>query len=615
MNRPAQSVETPEERLERIRRVVSDFRRLRERGESVSIEPIIAEHQELMPELGEELRKLAVIVGQADEGFAQQGSEARQYVPEDTQTLPEDQSPAGQGGNPDFIGPLPNAAEEDDLPRQIGKYQVLCKLCTGGQFIVYRAWEPYLEQDVVIKLSRHAIDEASQRQELARQGQVVAQRDHLNLDRVLELGFHESRPFLAMKFIQGTSLAQHGRDTRLTPRDAAVLVAKIARALAAVHRAGVIHRDITPRNVLVDQQGEPWVIDFGLALVRDAWRPEPASTDRPTGTPSYMPPEQARGEEVDPRSDVFGLGAVLYFLLTGKAPFEPKDKTNKRETMLEAIERAANCDFERKALKRRGIRPGLRKICLRAMAARRQERYQTAEAMAKALERWLARRRKMLLGAAVLAVALVAIGIWAIGFLPYRGSGGEAAAEIKLTAWRNDQPLALHQAVPLRTNEELRIECHVRQGLFAGLFWLDAAGQLHELPLEVIAEPTPDEPFSTLVWPGRDRSNVLAPPAGTEIVFVCASDQGPPNKEEVAADLAGYEPWPELPSRVLVEFDHEGVRWSGAATLRGPGRKYRQRPIDEVLERAEALRRMLKERFPVVCGVAFPHIEPPGPPP
>jgi len=336
-----------------------------------------------------------------------------------------------------------------------------------------------------------------------------------------------------MKYIEGCNLADHFDHRRPTPREAAALVAEIARALAAAHSRAVIHRDMKPQNIVVGRDGQRRVIDFGLAWLRGAWQPEASQTGTLSGTPGYMAPEQARGEKVDARSDVFGLGGVLYFLLTGQAPFAGKSP-------LETIERAKKCDFDREALKRERIPRGLRRICLKAIAAEPRDRYQTAEAMAKALERWL--------------------------------------------------------AVPQR------------------ILWLGAAGRSYELPLEVVSGPTPDEPFATLVHPSAEEAPVLEAPAGTEVVFVCASDQGPPTKEQVAAVPGRIKPWPQLPDGVVVEFDGKGVRPPGEPTLRGLGEKRRPRPLDnDWLQRADCLRRALASRFPLVCGVAFPHVDPAEP--
>ncbi len=149
-----------------------------------------------------------------------------------------------------------------------------------------------------------------------------------------------------------------------------------------VHRRGIIHRDIKPRNILIDESGEPRLIDFGLARLRHAWSDRPDPTWG--GTLAYMAPEQARLEHdrIGPRSDVFGLGAVLYFLLTGQPPFVG-------ETTDELWDRAKRCDFEKDALRLARVPRGLRRICLTALAADPADRYPSAAAFEKALNRYL----------------------------------------------------------------------------------------------------------------------------------------------------------------------------------------------------------------------------------
>jgi len=618
----------PQERAERTRQVVSEFRSHYDRGEAVSAEAIVAEHQDLMPELGEKLKKVCLVLNAGDEALAQRWTDARKRMDEDTVSFRTGGSSAGASNDAAPTGPLPNTGDEQDLPAQIGKYRVIGLLASGGQAIAYRAADDTLRRDVVVKVSRSARDRAGEREQFFKQGRILGQLgqlNHPNLERVLDCGFDEDRPFLVMDYIGGRNLAQYSRDTRLSPRESAAMVAKIARALAAAHCCGVIHRDIKPHNIVVDKGGEPRLIDFGLALLCDAWQSEPIPSGWLTGTAAYMAPEQARGEEVDARSDVFGLGAVFYFLLTGKAPFAAP-------SLLAAIDRAKRCDFDRQALNRPGIGRGLRKICLKAMAADREDRYQTAEALARALERWLALRPKWLWSAAAVAVCLVA-GAIGVYLLAPRGSAGMAPgaaqsapplvqtvpapadAKIQVTVWQNDAPLPLARAIPLRTGDDLRIECRVPEGLFAALFWLDAAGQLYELPLQVMSDPTPQEPFTRLVWPDPDQANVLAPPPGTEVVLVCAGREAPPSKDEVAPLVGPAQPWPELPERLVVEFDQNSACGGPEPVARGPGNEYRKRLVGAVLERAETLRRRLSERFPVFCGVAFPHVEPDGPAP
>ena len=211
-----------------------------------------------------------------------------------------------------------------------------------------------------------------------------------------------------MEYIRGRTLDQLAREGRLKPRRAAALLAKVAGAADYAHRNGIVHRDIKPKNILVDESGEPRLIDFGMARLCHAYADDPGQSG---GTFAFMAPEQARIEspeeqqKVGPRSDVFALGAVLYDLLTGEAPFPGR---NWRESM----DRARRCDFDRKALDDPKVPRELRGICLKAMAADPADRYPSAEALQKALNRFVDRPK-------IRALAAGAMGSVLLGGLVY----------------------------------------------------------------------------------------------------------------------------------------------------------------------------------------------------
>jgi serine/threonine protein kinase len=198
--------------------------------------------------------------------------------------------------------------------------------------------------------------------------------------------------------------------------------------LALPHARGIVHQDLKPGNIIIDESGDPRVIDFGLARLLPAWDEE--SDDAPgsiSGTVQYMPPEQARGEteNIDPRSDIFALGAVFYFLLVGRAPFVD-------DSVMASLDRARRCDFDREALRRVGVPRALEAVCLRAMQAEPDARYASVEAMACDLEQAAAGPRclKRVVGAvlATVAVAAVAFGLWNL-----RGDGSQPPVPAPIT--------------------------------------------------------------------------------------------------------------------------------------------------------------------------------------
>lgn len=273
-------------------------------------------------------------------------------------------------------------SRQDQLPATIGKYQIIDQLDAGGQALIYRVVHPTLKKELVLKIARDPISMAQgEKDRLVTEGQLLAELEHPNTARVYDLDFHDGRPFLVMEYIRGRNLRQYVQHTQTSPADAAKLVGKIARALHVAHMRGIVHQDIKPENIVIDEIGEPCVIDFGLARLRHAWKADLDEQGGLSGTVQFMAPEQARAKtnSVDPRSDFFALGALLYWLLSGKAPFAGND-------FRDSLIRARECNFDRDAL--RGISHRLSAICLKAMAADPAQRYATANGLAEALERF-----------------------------------------------------------------------------------------------------------------------------------------------------------------------------------------------------------------------------------
>jgi len=344
--------------------------------------------------------------------------------------------------------------ERSPLPERIGKYPIVSSLGTGGQAEVYRAVHPTLAKEVVIKIGRRAVaGDPDAIERLMAEGRVLAELEHPNLARVYDLDFDGGRPFLVMEYIRGCNLRQRARQGRFEPREAAALVAKVARALAVAHARGIVHQDVKPGNILLDEWGQPRVIDFGLARLRHAWADEPAEPGSISGTAPYMAPEQARGEtdRVDPRSDVFALGAVLYSLLVGAAPFAGSDAH-------ESLDRASRCAFDASALGRAEVPYRLEKICLQAMQADPADRYAGADELAADLERFVARPRRVKQTLAALAggllLALLAVGLWSV----VAGNHGPTPPEVPSTGTPRPLPEYFKDRAPLRHDFPVKFE-------------------------------------------------------------------------------------------------------------------------------------------------------------
>jgi tetratricopeptide (TPR) repeat protein len=249
--------------------------------------------------------------------------------------------------------------------------------------VVYRARHPELQREVALKVmlgGEHAGDEAYNR--FVREARAAGSLRHANIVAVHDVGVHEGLPYIVMDFVPGKSLAGLLHDEDLPARRAVEIIKGIAEAMAYAHGSGIIHRDLKPGNILIDDEsGRPMLTDFGLA--REVSGPSGLTQSGATlGTPAYMSPEQARGEVVDARSDVYGLGAVLYEVLTGKPPFEA-------DTPYAILGRVIRDEPARVRSLTSGVSRDVELICETAMAKELERRYQTAGAMASDCQAWL----------------------------------------------------------------------------------------------------------------------------------------------------------------------------------------------------------------------------------
>ena len=203
-----------------------------------------------------------------------------------------------------------------------GRYEILELLGQGGMGAVYKARDREVDRLVALKVIRPELaghPEVLQRfkQELILARQVT----HKNVIRIFDLGEAEGAKFISMEYVDGRDLkSMRSERGKFQPEEAAEIIEQVCRALEAAHAEGVIHRDLKPPNIMVDKQGRVVVMDFGIARSREM--PGLTQTGVVVGTPEYMSPEQAKGEEIDSRSDLFSLGIILYELLTGKSPYE-----------------------------------------------------------------------------------------------------------------------------------------------------------------------------------------------------------------------------------------------------------------------------------------------------
>jgi hypothetical protein len=280
------------------------------------------------------------------------------------------------------------AAEQDAaLPSDLSPpgYQIQEELGRGGMGIVYKARQLGLDRLVALKMilaGGHASGA-----DLARfraEAEAIARLRHPNIVPIYEVGEHRGLPYFSLEYCAGGSLDRKLNGTPLASREAADLVGKLARAMHQAHQKGILHRDLKPANVLLGEDGTPKITDFGLAKKLDGLSGQTQS-GAVLGTPSYMAPEQAAGQtkEIGPAADVYGLGAILYELLTGRPPFRAATPL---DTLMQALEndpapiRLVNPQVDR----------DLETICLKCLEKSAAHRYASAGNLAEDLEHYLA---------------------------------------------------------------------------------------------------------------------------------------------------------------------------------------------------------------------------------
>jgi WD40 repeat protein/predicted Ser/Thr protein kinase len=284
---------------------------------------------------------------------------------------------------------LETAAENDSgqtVLRYFGDYELLAELARGGMGIVYRARQVRANRIVALKLLAAGEWASPQFVERFRtEAETAATLDHPNIVPIYEVGEVSGHSFFTMRLVEGGSLAQRIASSQqpLPTTAAAILAAKVARAVHYAHQRGVLHRDLKPGNVLLDSHDEPLLTDFGLAKLVEK-ESNITQTLSLLGTPAYMSPEQAAGasQSVTTSSDVYGLGAILYELLTGRPPFAGG-------TTFETARQVLEQEPKRPSSLNPQVDRDLEVICLKCLEKEPTHRYGSAEAMADDLQRWL----------------------------------------------------------------------------------------------------------------------------------------------------------------------------------------------------------------------------------
>jgi len=288
-------------------------------------------------------------------------------------TTPDDVAPASQ-----------KTVRAAELLGELGDYELLEEVGRGGQGVVFRARQKSLNRTVALKVI--SLGQWASKAHLKRfrlEAEAAAHLEHPGIVPIHEVGERDGSCYFSMKFIEGGQLDEVARREPIPIRRAVELMANVARTVHYAHEHGILHRDIKPGNILLDAKGEPHLTDFGLARLLETESSVTQTLDV-LGTPSYMAPEQAVGNNaaVSSATDVYGLGAVLYQLLTGQPPFAGG-------TTYETIKLLLDTEPRQPRLLNPKIDRDLSTICLKCLQKDPKRRYPSALALAEDLERWL----------------------------------------------------------------------------------------------------------------------------------------------------------------------------------------------------------------------------------
>ena len=270
------------------------------------------------------------------------------------------------------------------IGQSLGRYLILEQIGEGGMAIVYKARDTRLDRDVAIKVIRtekltlETMGKTLKR--FDREAKALAKLTHPNIVQITDFGEYDGKPYLVMFYIPGGTLKQK-LGQPIPWRDAARLLAPIARALQYAHQQGVIHRDVKPSNILIGANNEPMLTDFGIAkiLLDTEETSDLTGTGMGIGTPEYMSPEQFQGEGVDARTDVYSLGVVLYEMITGRKPYQA-------DTPAAVLIKQVTEPLPRPKSFVPDLPEVFEKLLLKALAKNKEDRFQDVAAFGNGLE-------------------------------------------------------------------------------------------------------------------------------------------------------------------------------------------------------------------------------------
>ncbi|MEO1528294.1 MAG: WD40 repeat domain-containing serine/threonine protein kinase [Planctomycetota bacterium] len=375
------------EREDRIERLIDLFLNELREGRSASADELAKQHPELSPELGERLRLADAVAGvfciAKDAPTTLHDADAEKlrcpHCGNRVRLVPSGSDLFCQscGSSFNFETATSSKAITDSL---LERFALIDRIGHGAFGVVYRARDKELDREVAVKVPRFGnFDSASEATRFLKEARNAARLRHPRIVRVYDFG-NADLPFIVSEFIEGNTLQEYVGANRLSFLEIANVLINVADALHYAHSQGIVHRDVKPSNILMDTSRQPYVADFGLALDVDGTVTVTRDGEL-IGTPVYMAPEQVNLEEADARSDVYGLGAVMYRTLTDALPFQGSQRM--------VLDQVLNEDPKPPRRINELIPADLETITLRAMAKEPEHRFDSAKDFADELRRWV----------------------------------------------------------------------------------------------------------------------------------------------------------------------------------------------------------------------------------
>ena len=264
-------------------------------------------------------------------------------------------------------------------PEKIGRYEIKAELGRGGMATVYHGYDPRFEREVAVKVLPSELLHSDPQFKLRfeREAKIIAQLEHPSIVPVYDVGDEGGQPYFVMRYMNGFSLSEKIKSKTLTIEESAKILGQIAPGLDEAHSKGIVHRDLKPSNILFDSKGTPYISDFGIAKLSQAQASNVTGSGI-IGTPAYMAPEQASGETVDGRSDIYAFGIILFEMLTGRQPYEA-------DTPMGVAIKHITDPVPQILVANPNLPPEVDEIIKTAMAKNKDDRFATAMDMVNAL--------------------------------------------------------------------------------------------------------------------------------------------------------------------------------------------------------------------------------------